>query len=245
MSSQPLKKVSKKQQEVNAENMSKEAYITHLERLVQLKEEQLSKYEGTGPDMLDSAVQATVWMATARTQTDGDDGADDSGSSSSSTTHVDMNAIADGKGLLLDARQLFTQSGFTTLRPLTLQLMTDPLVCSGHGSVSPQPKWQHRPYALTKKRSCGQMSNESNPVELADISAPTGGSLRWADEPCDLDLAPPTPVIDRRNASISGAGASISSARGESQSSFGGSRGGAWRGGSRASARQQSAAQTL
>lgn len=231
-SSQTLKKVSKKQQEVNAENMSKDAYITHLERLLQQKDESLSKFEGRGPEMLDSAVQATVWTVVARTQTDEDGG--DAADASSSSSANDISCV-DGKGLLLDARQMLAINGFTTLRPLTLQLIADPLITASgsgvqsSGSMSPPPRWQHRPYALTKKRSCGQISNESNPiVELADVPS---GSLRWADEPCDLDLAPPTPQIDRRNASLSGAGASTSSLRGDSQSNHSSRGGAAWRGG--------------
>lgn len=254
-SAQVIKKVSKKQQEVNSENMSKDAYITHLERLIQMKDDMLAKYEGRGPETLDSAVQATVRSVVARTQTDEDGDGEESSTGSAAgpdTTYVD------GKSLLLDAHQMLTVSGFTTLRPLTLQLIADPSInftAAPGGALSPQPRWQHRPYGLTKKRSSlqgGANSAESTPmmVELADVSAPSG-SLRWADEPCDLDLAPPTPQLDRRNASINGANTSTSSLRADSQSNLSLSRGGganvgsAWRGGSRAAARQTSIAQTL
>lgn len=260
-STQPVKKVSKKQQEINAENMSKDAYITYLERLIQNKDEMLAKYEGTGPETLDSAVQATVRTTIARTQTEHDseeqhDGGD--ASSSSSAADVDPTYV-DGKSLLLDAHQMLTVSGFTTLRPLTLQLVADPALtlvgsgAGGAGGASPQPRWQHRPYgglSGSKKRSSipglGN-SAEGTPmmVDLVDVSAPSG-SLRWADEPCDLDLAPPTPHLDRRNASLTGAGASTSSLRADSQSNLSASRGSgaAWRGGSRTAARG-SVVQTL
>lgn len=249
-SSQPVRKVSKKQQEAQAETMTKEAYITHLEKLVQLKDDQLARFEGRGPEMLDSAVQATVWSCPARTQTDDD------------TSGSALRETSPSGSELLSVQNLLVQCAFTTLRPLTLQLYRDDSAHNGslqtfgstlQSAASPQPRWAHRPYALTKKHSSGQMSVDSNTGpndnSMVELIAPMPSSMRWADEPCDFDAMAPSPR-DKRNTSVSNLGASGSASaypygsRGDSVTNRAGSSSSAWRGGARASGRQ-AVAQTL
>lgn len=245
----PGKKLSKKQQEAQSEAMSKEAYVTHLERLIALRDEQLSKYEGRGPEMLDSACQATVKVSVARTQTDE---GEDVGSGDSD----EVSGRCEGNVVLLEAQSLMTQCGLTTLRPLSLQLYHEASQCGSspqNSSASPQPKWSHRPYiGTTGKRTSSLRLSESGVAEQLEIMPPLPSSTRWADEPCEMDsrhekefgastssatIITPTLGFSRGDNSNRAPSTSSSVPNSQQQQQV-------WRGGSRASARQSSA-QTL
>lgn len=226
-----VRKVSKRQLEAEEENMTKDAKIAHLERLLQLKDERLAKLEGEAPEMLDSACQATVWTNSIRTQTDegvgsvaegGDEGRG-SGSPSSSDTQSGMK-----RNELQELQSLMVECGFTTLRPLTIQLFgvdnvptSSSLVAlpaaaaSAKGSAqdvsqftspSPRPRWAHCPYPLTKKNSTGQMSTgetSQGEASMVELLAPLPSNHRWADDPCELELQPASSMNSGTTAPLS------------------------------------------
>mmetsp|Transcript_81945 Transcript_81945/g.95731 ORF Transcript_81945/g.95731 Transcript_81945/m.95731 type:complete len:538 (+) Transcript_81945:233-1846(+) len=275
------RKVSKRQLEAEEENMSKDAKIAHLERLLQIKDERIAKLEGDAAELLDSACQATVWTNSVRTQTGevGHDDGDDRSNMSPSSSDA-QSGVLPKRGDVLELQSLIVECGFTTLRPLAIQLMgadctssalvsvTIPSSVRGGGGTtlehgqqlttpSPKPRWAHCPYPLTKKNSTGQMSagELSQGDASMELLAPLPSSHRWADDPCDFELQPASSMNSGPTAPLSPhtrLGNSMNSLQLPTQKSDtpvisrGGSATGAWRGGSRAQARQGSVqAQTL
>jgi hypothetical protein len=205
------RKLSKKQQETLTEQTNKDSIITHLERLVALKDAELSKLGGKGPSTVASAVQACVGTVSSRTQTDDVVAPQRQGVLGSVTE-----AVFDLKGLMVE-------SGFVTMRPLSLVVVHGPPTTSPSSGAAVNGTAGRKGFSPGGAATGGNLRGDRRSSLDGDMAAlndspfhvPESGTPRWADEPVDFELS-----LANRSLSASQPSAAAQSPKSESKEAW-------------------------
>ena len=187
---------SKKAQEMAAEEKTKEAYVTHLERLIQHKDEELSRLQGQPPEAVPVAVQVGPTLTSANTQTDDGEGSvPTSPKLAQSGSAIALAKQASGSSIGSGGVTVQTLTSMTTSRPIRFRVvLPEPSSASQQQSVNPPPLVPaQQPHAVASQPP--SQKEHLTPASVPELVQ------RWSDEPMEFEVddAAEEPVLIRNS----------------------------------------------